>query len=85
LSVKEFLYNTYGFPKVFFLARPPLFPSQTLFSHQPPVVVRSWETVEHVLLKIHVHNVHRVWVVNEKQNPVGVISLTDLIRFFLAN
>jgi CBS domain-containing protein len=66
LSVKEFLFSTYGFPKA-------------------PIVVRTWETVEHVLIKLVFHGVHRVWVVNEKMTPLGVITMTDLIRFFLSN
>jgi len=52
---------------------------------KPPICVRGWETVEHVMLKIMVHQVHRVWVVNNAFVPIGVVTLTDLIRFFLAN
>jgi len=66
LTVKEFLFKTYGFPK-------------------PPVVVKPWETVEHVLLKLTFHGVHRVWVVDDNQKPIGLISMTDLMRFFLEN
>jgi CBS domain-containing protein len=66
LTVKEFLFRTYGFPKA-------------------PIVVKPWETVEHVLLKLSFHGVHRVWVVSPTQTPIGVVSHTDLIRFFLTH
>jgi len=52
---------------------------------KPPVCCREFSTVEDLLLKIVVHKVHRVFIVNEKMRPTGVLSLTDIMKFLLAN
>lgn len=48
-------------------------------------MVRMYETVEHVMLKIVVHGVHRVWIVDAEEAPIGLITLTDVIHFLLIN
>jgi len=50
---------------------------------KPPVVCRTTDTVENVLLKFACFGVHRVYVVNEDFRPIGVITLTDIMHFFL--
>lgn len=48
-----------------------------------PVYVRPEDTVETLMLKFVVHKVHRIYIVDPSMKPTGVITLTDLIRFFL--
>lgn len=52
---------------------------------KPPVVVSEVSTIEEVLLKISVHHVHRVYIVDESMRPLGVLTLTDIMQFLLAN
>jgi len=49
-----------------------------------PVYVKDSDSVEMVLLKMVVHQVHRVYVVRPSMIPTGVISMTDLMQFFIA-
>ena len=39
--------------------------------------------METVLLKIHTYKVHRVYVVDNNMKPIGVISLTDIMKYFV--
>jgi len=48
---------------------------------KPPVVCTTADTVEAVLLKLEVHKVHRVYIVDNSMRPTGVISMTDIMRF----
>jgi len=50
---------------------------------RPAVTVKPKDTLEMVFLKIVAYRIHRVYVVDDNQNPIGVISLTDLIRLSL--
>jgi len=49
---------------------------------KPPVFAREIDTLETVLLKCVVHQVHRIYIVNEMMKPIGVLTLTDLLNFF---
>jgi len=51
---------------------------------KPPVFIRSYDTVETLLLKIVVHNVHRVYIVDEPMVPIGVLSLTDIMKWLIS-
>jgi len=51
---------------------------------KPPVFVTAADTVENVLLKIVVHEVHRIYIVDERMTPLGVITLTDIMQWLLA-
>jgi len=50
-----------------------------LGSFKEPVVAKKSETVETVVKKMIDNQVHRVWLVNDENKPVGVVSLTDII------
>jgi len=52
------------------------------FPKSPVCVVES-DTVEMVLLKMVVHHVHRVYIVDKSMKPTGVITMTDLMQFFV--
>jgi len=65
LTIKEFLFRMYGYPK-------------------PPIFCKTTDTVETIMLKLTVHKVHRVYVVNDTMQPSGVVTLTDLMQFLLA-
>jgi len=49
---------------------------------KPPASVSLNTTLETVIQKLFFYRLHRLWIVNDKQEPVGVISLTDVIKFF---
>jgi len=56
-----------------------------LVSREKPIhsiAVVAEDSLEKVLGLINESRVHRVWVVNENQIPVGVISLSDVLRMF---
>jgi CBS domain-containing protein len=48
---------------------------------KPPVCVQKSDTLELALLKMVVHEVHRVYIVNQSMRCEGVLSATDLIQF----
>lgn len=50
-----------------------------------PYCVTSAATVEEVLEKIVHTRAHRVYIINEKNSPVGVISLGDIMGAVLTN
>jgi CBS domain-containing protein len=39
--------------------------------------------VEIILYKYVVHKVHRIYIVDDDMVPIGVITLTDIMRFLL--
>lgn len=43
----------------------------------------SHELLSGVISKVVTANVHRVWVINAAQNPIGVVTLTDIISTFV--
>jgi len=47
-----------------------------------PACVVSTTTVEELVKKIIESKLHRVYIVNDKKEPIGVISLIDLIEYF---
>ncbi|KAL6044438.1 5'-AMP-activated protein kinase subunit gamma-2 [Balamuthia mandrillaris] len=47
------------------------------------VIALESTSMEAILQKMVVEKVHRVWVVNEVNHPIGVISTTDVLRFML--
>lgn len=44
------------------------------------VTVTKSDTFERVLDLLHLHKIHRIFVVNDENKPAGIISLKDLIR-----
>jgi len=48
-----------------------------------PITCRVNDELELVLLKLKAHKVYRIHLVNEYMRPIGVLTLTDIIRFFL--
>mmetsp|Transcript_5269 Transcript_5269/g.7394 ORF Transcript_5269/g.7394 Transcript_5269/m.7394 type:complete len:337 (-) Transcript_5269:43-1053(-) len=48
-----------------------------------PVTVTEWSTFEEVVLKLAATRVHRLWIVDDDNKPIGVISLGDVFRVFL--
>jgi CBS domain-containing protein len=60
-----------------------LFKPVSEFVQNKPVVVRPDDTLEHALVKCVEYDIHRVFVVNEQLEPVGVISLTDILHEFM--
>jgi len=47
---------------------------------RPAVTVKATDTLEMVFLKIVAYKIHRVYVVDDNNTPIGVISLTDVIK-----
>jgi len=45
-----------------------------------PITCRWTDNLETILPKMTVANIHRVWITNAAQQPVGVVSLTDAIE-----
>jgi len=52
---------------------------------KPPIYCTVNDSVEFLLLKFAVHKVHRIYLVNETMNPVGVLTMTDIMQFLLAS
>jgi len=50
---------------------------------KPPIVCRRSDTVETLLLKMACYGVHRIYVIDEYFVPIGVITLTDIMKFLL--
>jgi len=48
----------------------------------PPFTCRSSSVVEFVLMKLVALKLHRLWLMDERERPNGVVSLTDVIRYF---
>jgi CBS-domain-containing membrane protein len=48
-----------------------------------PVVCRPEESLENVLQKMLVENVHRLYIINEERNLLGVLSSTDVLDYCL--
>jgi len=50
----------------------------------PVFVVTHNDTLEHVVGKLVATQVHRVWVIQSPSDrkPVGVVSLSDILKFF---
>lgn len=47
-----------------------------------PVTCYATDSLKICLAKIITAKVHRLWVVNEKGQPIGTLSVTDIIRLF---
>ena len=50
-----------------------------------PVTCLPTDTLKECLTKIISAKVHRLWIVNEEQQPVGVLTVTSIIRLFKEN
>jgi len=71
--------------KLSYLKLPPLqFLEKMNIGRKPAHVVTcsSHELLSGVIAKAVTSNVHRVWVTNSAQNPIGVVTLTDILRTF---
>ena len=55
---------------------------KTQHSWKAPVTVTLSSTLETVLLKLCWFRLHRVWIVDEENRPIGVITLTDVLKVF---
>jgi len=51
---------------------------------KPPVCCKSSDSVEILLLKMMVHKVHRVYLVDDAMLPTGIITMTDIMQFLLS-
>jgi len=49
-----------------------------------PITVTFNSSLETTIMKIVQYHLHRIWVVNEKNQPIGVLTLTDLLKHFIA-
>jgi len=47
-------------------------------------VLQKKDSVESVILKFLCFRVHRVYIINDDFKPIGVITLTDIMRYLLA-
>jgi CBS domain-containing protein len=45
-----------------------------------PIAITESTPFSVALWKLALYRIHRVWVIDEEQRPVGVVSLTDVIR-----
>lgn len=48
-----------------------------------PLTCKATDTLEYVVLKFAATRIHRLWVIDDDQRLVGVLSLTDVMRPFL--
>jgi len=46
-----------------------------------PVVCKPLDRLEDILSKILIAKIHRIWITNSAEQPIGVITLTDIIKF----
>lgn len=49
-------------------------------SHFPVVSCTPQTTLQHILLRLMALRVHRLWIVDENQCPIGIVSLTDVMK-----
>jgi len=52
-------------------------------SPQEVVVCKPDETIFSVMEKLHKHNIHRIYVVDEHKRPLRIVTMTDLFHLFL--
>lgn len=50
--------------------------------HRGLVTCKKSSTLESVLSKLANNNVHRLWMVDDNNCPIGVVSLTDVMKLF---
>lgn len=50
--------------------------------HRGLVTCKTGSTLESVLSKLANNNVHRLWMVDDQNCPIGVITLTDVMKLF---
>jgi len=53
-----------------------------LTTYKEPVVAKKSDTLDSVVQKILTSSIHRVWLVNDENKPIGVVSLSDIISRF---
>jgi CBS domain-containing protein len=53
-------------------------------SIKEPVVTSSVDTIANLMNKFVDHKIHRVYIVDNQMIPIGVISMTDIMQFLLA-
>jgi len=51
---------------------------------KPPVYCKSSDTVESLIMKMTLHKVHRVYLIDEHMVPRAVITMTDVMQLLLA-
>jgi len=49
---------------------------------RPPVTCTVGDTLQSVVMKLITQKIHRVWVVNDANKPIGTVSMTDILREF---
>jgi CBS domain-containing protein len=59
------------------IGRPERYPFST------PIICTGDTPLEMILLKLHTHGLHRLWIVDEMARPIGVITLTDVMRLLV--
>jgi len=64
-----------------FMHKMKLIPSA--FSLRPPLTCLPTTTLETAIFRLATYRVHRLWIVDEQGRPVGVLSLTDIMKLFL--
>ena len=48
----------------------------------PPHCHQPTSTLATAMLQVLVGRVHLVWVLNDEKRPVGVVTLSDILRIF---
>jgi CBS domain-containing protein len=48
-----------------------------------PLTVHRHDPLEETIYKMVATRVHRLWVVDDSNRPIGTVSTTDLMRAFL--
>lgn len=49
----------------------------------PPITVMPCDTIAYVSQRLVEHKIHRLYVVDKENKPVGIIGLGDFIRLFI--
>jgi len=50
--------------------------------HRGLITCKKDSTLESVLSKLANNKVHRLWMVNDQNSPIGVVTLTDIMKLF---
>jgi len=45
-----------------------------------PITCRLTSSLQSVIMKLSLYRLHRLWIVDEKEKPIGLITLTDVMK-----
>ena len=60
-------------------------PRRTIPDDQDPIRVKATTKFAEAVSLVNHYKIHRVWIVNDKDEPIGVISLTDIANMIFSH